>query len=220
MGKLSFNTIGEPRSMYPFLEVLSDAQRSFNATRYVIPAELQTLDYAAAVLAKWNPPQLSVQRGENRIGRVQTITEAGVTVYALTTEAALRNLHTVGGNRGVLLGLMDHLESLVQADIRAGDASATHAGIIPAAIVEPLPDQMPSGISYNSPKDVSLVETPARTYVLGPDQYEVDDIETVGPRGEVVNLRRQLLGQWMADAAFGAGALQLVQDSRAALLAA
>lgn len=219
MSRFNFGSLeSEPGGLADVYRVLSDAQGRISVCSYSVPSELQTREYAEATLRAWNGPELVTARADTRMRREGILSEAGVPRTVYLGAAALRSTHWA--DRGVMLGQLDWLRTVVETEIEKGPGSRLRVGIVPTSRITPLPEDLPPGISLLMPRDVSMVETDSAVYAMGNDDFEVDRIGDSGIRGIEARRRLALLGDWASMAVFGEAALAQVAESRAVLHAA
>jgi len=219
MSRFDFTPIeAEPHALADMYAVLGDAESSEQAECYAVPAGLQTREYAAAVIWSANTPDLASARLDTRLRRETILRDAAVPRSYYVGAAALR--HTHWGDKNTVLRQIDHLRTVVEEDIEAGPDSLCKVGIMPVSFIRPLPGEIPAGMSLVVPQDVRVVETAHGAYVMGNDCLEVDRIGTQGIRSSEVRHRQSLLKQAATVAVFGEAALELIDESRAVLLAA
>jgi hypothetical protein len=218
MSRINFGSLeSEPSGLTDLYEILGDARSNVDSSAYVLPSGLQTPTYAKIVLEKANAPDLAAARMNMRMHREQTLAEAKIPSTIYLGAAALSHLYFA--DKDIMLGQLERVKTAVEDDIEAGPTSLLRIGIIPVSKIKPLPDGLPEGLSLVTPQDVRVVETDSDTFTVGSDGFEVDRIGESGLRGAEALRRQAMLGSWASMAVFGEGALALIEESRAVLMA-
>jgi hypothetical protein len=219
MSRFNFGSLdSEPNGLANMYQVLSDAQSYEGAYSYMVPAGLQTREYAEAVLGIANGPDVAQARADTRERREQILRDAGVDATHYIGAAALQ--HTLIAGTDVMVAQLGRLRRFVEDDIEAGPGGRLHVGIVPVSVIKPMPDDFPPGVPRLSARDIQQVRTPDGTYVMGNDQFEVDRIGDPGIRGREALYRQGVLGRWASTALFGEAALAQIDEAEAVLVQA
>jgi hypothetical protein len=219
MSRFDFGNLeAEPNGLADYYRVLADANRIVNSYAYSVPSGLQTPEYAEAILAYYNTPELASRRAEIRVGRVLLLREAVVPETVYVSVAALHAKHAKLV-KGAMLAQLDAVRLAVEDEIEAGPESRLKVRVVPLSRIKPLPADMPAGMNLDTPMDIMQIETPEGVFVTGSDAFVIDRIGQRGLRGAEALRRQGILNEWAGMAVHGEAALAELEASRTYLLA-
>jgi hypothetical protein len=213
MARFNFSRIGEPPALYRQLRVLENARLKEAATAYLVPDDVQTLDYARAVLRHGGEPaELADLRAENRVNRGRRLAQAGALGRIITTTAGLQNQLVVGDDLRILHDQHKHLITLVEEGLHP-TFRGPQIGIVPV-----LPAEMPADMLGISSRDVASIDTDQGVFMTGPDGWDVVPLGARDRRrAELARQRDLQLGEWAASAVYNEDALYELEASLSTL---
>lgn len=203
----------EPSGLKDYYEAMGNVRRTSDVTTYIVPAGLQTLDYAESTFRKWNGEELASLRATTRIEREATLDEAGVARTVCMGATALQHLHMA--DKAVMLDQATHIRRLVEEDIEAGPNSTLRIGIIPAEHIARLADSIPPAMSLYVPNDMKTIETGSELYIATNDCFDLTGGGDPGIRGREAKRRLALSQVAASNAVFGEQALAQIDLSEA-----